>query len=81
MKDYFENFRVTMKDLVWGNLVGFSGFVGGLLESLVRLANKQNRPDVIFLKGGFVGLPVGLVARLYRIPYVVHESDAWQIVF
>ena len=33
------------------------------------------KPDVIFLKGGFVGLPVGLVARLLRVPYVVHESD------
>lgn len=75
-KDYFENFNITLKDLIWGNLVGFSGFFCGLMESLVRLAGKQNRPDVIFLKGGFVGLPVGLAARLYRIPYIVHESDA-----
>jgi UDP-N-acetylglucosamine--N-acetylmuramyl-(pentapeptide) pyrophosphoryl-undecaprenol N-acetylglucosamine transferase len=33
------------------------------------------RPDVIFLKGGYVCLPVGLAARLLHIPYVIHESD------
>ena len=27
------------------------------------------------MKGGYVGLPVGLAARLYKIPYVIHESD------
>ncbi len=28
------------------------------------------------MKGGYVGLPVGLIARLFKIPYVIHESDA-----
>ena len=36
---------------------------------------KKNRPNVIFLKGGFVSLPVGLIARLFKIPYIIHESD------
>lgn len=76
LKDYFTNWTVTLKDLVWGNIVGFVGFVGGICQSFVRLLAKSSRPDVIFLKGGFVGLPVGLVARVFRIPYVVHESDA-----
>ena len=76
LKDYFRNFSITLKDLIWGNLVGFLGFVGGICQSFVRLIVPKNRPDVIFLKGGFVGLPVGLVARVLRIPYVVHESDA-----
>lgn len=74
-KDYFKYWQVTLKDLVWGNIIGFCGFVGGILQSLVRLWRRKKRPDVVFLKGGFVGLPVGLVARAYRIPYVVHESD------
>lgn len=34
------------------------------------------RPDVIFIKGGFVGVPVGLMAALRGIPYVTHDSDA-----
>ena len=76
LKDYFENFGTTLKDIVWGNIVGFFGFIGGIFQSFFRMVLKENRPDVIFLKGGFVGLPVGLVARLLKIPYVVHESDA-----
>lgn len=76
MKDYFTNWRTTLKDLVWGNIVGFCGFTAGIFQSFFRLVSKKSRPDVIFLKGGFVGLPVGLIARLLRIPYVVHESDA-----
>ncbi len=74
--DYFKNFGTTMHDLVWGNICGFVGFVGGILQSFFRMLSRKSRPDVVFLKGGFVGLPVGLVARFLRIPYVVHESDA-----
>lgn len=33
-------------------------------------------PDVIFTKGGFVCLPVGLAARVLKIPLVIHDSDA-----
>lgn len=75
-KDYFKYWDITLKDLVWGNLVGFVGFCSGVVQSFFRLILPGKRPDVIFLKGGFVGLPVGLIARLLRIPYVVHESDA-----
>ena len=30
---------------------------------------------MIFFKGGYVCLPVGIIAKLFRIPYVIHESD------
>lgn len=33
-------------------------------------------PKKVFIKGGFVGVPVGLVAALWRIPFVTHDSDA-----
>jgi UDP-N-acetylglucosamine--N-acetylmuramyl-(pentapeptide) pyrophosphoryl-undecaprenol N-acetylglucosamine transferase len=33
------------------------------------------RPDVVFSKGGYVGLPVVIAAKLLHIPAVVHESD------
>lgn len=33
------------------------------------------KPDVVFLKGGFVCLPVGIAAKLLGIPFVIHESD------
>jgi UDP-N-acetylglucosamine--N-acetylmuramyl-(pentapeptide) pyrophosphoryl-undecaprenol N-acetylglucosamine transferase len=44
--------------------------VGDAIKVLRRF-----RPDVVFIKGGFVGVPVGLAARALRIPYVLHESD------
>lgn len=46
----------------------------GLIQSYLLL--RRLRPDVIFVKGGFVGVPVGLAAALLHIPYVTHDSDA-----
>lgn len=45
----------------------------GLVESWFLL--RKLKPDVILLKGGFVGVPIGLAARK-RIPLVTHDSDA-----
>lgn len=61
-------------DMVLGNF--FDGFriVWGILQSFFRLV--FDRPDVIFLKGGYVCLPVGVVAGFLKIPYVIHDSDA-----
>lgn len=46
----------------------------GTLQSVVKLL--MWRPDVIFCKGGYVCLPVGLAAHWLRIPLVLHDSDA-----
>lgn len=46
----------------------------GFIQSLVKLIIW--RPDVVFTKGGYVCLPVGLAARVLRIPLVIHDSDA-----
>ena len=48
--------------------------VAGVFQSLVLL--KRLRPDVVFIKGGFVGVPIGLASAFWRIPYVTHDSDA-----
>ncbi len=74
-KDWFRHLDIVIKELIIGNIGGFFGFIGGIIQSMWRLILPSKRPDVIFLKGGFVGLPVGLVAKWLRIPYVVHESD------
>ena len=74
-KDYFRYFDITLKDLIFGNIIGFFGFVGGNLMSFFRMLPKKKRPDVIFLKGGYVCLPVGIMAKLFKIPYIIHESD------
>ena len=74
--DYFRLWRVTLKDLVFKNILGLFGFLAGVVQSFCRFLFMKERPDVVFLKGGFVGLPVGLAARAFKIPYVIHESDA-----
>ncbi len=46
----------------------------GLVQS-IRLIRKYH-PNLIFIKGGFVGVPIGLAARLNDVPYMTHDSDA-----
>jgi len=46
----------------------------GLLQSLWLL--RLFKPDVVFTKGGFVCVPLGLAAHLLGIPLVIHDSDA-----
>lgn len=48
--------------------------VCGIAQSFTKLIIW--RPDVVFTKGGFVCLPVGIAARLLHIPLVIHDSDA-----
>ncbi len=36
---------------------------------------KEIAPDVVFSKGGYVGLPVVVAAKLLGVPTIVHESD------
>ncbi len=74
-RDYFIHFDITFKDLIIGNILGFFGFIAGLFTAFFRLLRKESRPNIIFLKGGYVCLPVGLVARMFKIPYIIHESD------
>ena len=59
---------------VYKNIRDIFMTIAGIFQCLVLL--KQIRPDVIFVKGGFVGVPVGLAAAFWRIPYITHDSDA-----
>jgi len=45
----------------------------GFIQSLFIMFSYM--PNVVFSKGGFGSVPVVLVAWLYRIPIMVHESD------
>lgn len=47
----------------------------GFLQSLRYM--RKVKPDVVFTKGGFVCLPVGLAAGFLKIPLVIHDSDAY----
>ncbi len=46
----------------------------GIVQSLWHLLVFM--PDAVFAKGGYASVPVALAAWLYRIPIVIHESDA-----
>jgi UDP-N-acetylglucosamine--N-acetylmuramyl-(pentapeptide) pyrophosphoryl-undecaprenol N-acetylglucosamine transferase len=48
--------------------------IAGIFQSIAKL--KALKPDIVFIKGGFVGVPVGFAAALWRIPYITHDSDA-----
>lgn len=48
-------------------------FVHGYRDARKLLTVLQ--PDAVFIKGGYVGLPVGLAAHRLSIPIVLHESD------
>lgn len=46
----------------------------GILEALIKMFLVM--PDVVFAKGGYGSFPALFVARLYRIPVIIHESDS-----
>ncbi len=64
---------VSQPSLLLHNVKDALQFAIGYMQSLVLLA--MWRPDVVFVKGGYVGLPVGLAAALLRIPIITHDSD------
>lgn len=62
------------KTIVLPNLRDFFLVLAGIVQSTWKLL--RWRPDVVFTKGGYVCLPVGIAAKLLRIPLVIHDSDA-----
>jgi UDP-N-acetylglucosamine--N-acetylmuramyl-(pentapeptide) pyrophosphoryl-undecaprenol N-acetylglucosamine transferase len=56
------------------NIRDFFYVLIGIRQS--RKLLKEIQPDVIFVKGGFVGVPVGLAAARLHVPYITHDSDA-----
>ena len=66
--------HITIASVFWPNVRDVFLVVAGMIQSFFRLI--VWRPDVVFTKGGFVCLPVGLAAALLRIPVVIHDSDA-----
>lgn len=55
------------------NFLDIFKVIGGVLMS--RRILKKVSPSVVFSKGGYVVLPVGVAARMYHIPIVTHDSD------
>ena len=66
--------HVMWPSLMWHNIVDSFKVAGGFFQSFWKLL--WWRPDVVFTKGGFVCLPVGMAAKVLGIPLVIHDSDA-----
>jgi UDP-N-acetylglucosamine--N-acetylmuramyl-(pentapeptide) pyrophosphoryl-undecaprenol N-acetylglucosamine transferase len=56
------------------NILDFFKAPIGFLQSLWILLFFM--PDVVFSKGGYVSVPVVIASWIYRIPIIIHESDA-----
>lgn len=58
----------------WENFVDPFRLVAGFFQSLYHVG--RFKPDAVFVKGGFVSVPVALAAYALRKPIVLHESDS-----
>lgn len=56
------------------NVIDYFKTGWGILRSMVRIFFLY--PDVVFGKGGYASFPTVLAAKLFKIPVVIHESDA-----
>ena len=65
--------QLLTPSIALANLADIGKIVRGVWQSW-RLLGRV-RPVVVFAKGGFVCLPVGIAAHLRRIPLVIHDSD------
>jgi UDP-N-acetylglucosamine--N-acetylmuramyl-(pentapeptide) pyrophosphoryl-undecaprenol N-acetylglucosamine transferase len=59
---------------LFANVSDFFRFIRGYYQA--REIISEYDPDVVFAKGGYVSLPVGLAARSLKYPLVIHESDS-----
>lgn len=70
---HFSWWQHLRPSIVIPNLIDLFKIVGGFIQSWWRLLIW--RPDVVFAKGGFVCLPVGIVAHWMGIKLIIHDSD------
>lgn len=66
-------FNIIDPMTIFKNARDFVRFILGIFDSFKIL--KEEDPDLVFLKGGHVSLPVGIACRIKGYPYFTHESD------
>jgi UDP-N-acetylglucosamine--N-acetylmuramyl-(pentapeptide) pyrophosphoryl-undecaprenol N-acetylglucosamine transferase len=66
--------QIMMPSIFWSNFRDIFFVITGFIQSVGKLLIW--RPDVVFTKGGYVCLPVGIAAHFLNIPLVIHDSDA-----
>jgi UDP-N-acetylglucosamine--N-acetylmuramyl-(pentapeptide) pyrophosphoryl-undecaprenol N-acetylglucosamine transferase len=65
--------HLTSPQIVLKNIRDIFKIAIGFVQSIVVLL--RVRPDVVFAKGGYVCLPLGIAAKLLGLPIVIHDSD------
>lgn len=65
--------HLTVPKVVTSNTADMFKVSRGFMQSIALL--RRFKPDVVFAKGGFVCLPVGMAAKALKIPLVIHDSD------
>lgn len=65
--------QLFMPRIVFANIGDLFKVAAGFFQSLGII--QKTKPDVVFAKGGFVCLPLGMAARIMRVPIVIHDSD------
>lgn len=65
---------MKFRTIVLPNIIDMLKVLVGTWQSVVKLV--LWRPDVVFTKGGFVCLPIGIAAHFLGIPLIIHDSDA-----
>lgn len=56
------------------NARDFGFVIIGIVQSYFLI--RKLKPSIVFIRGGYVGVPVGLASAICRVPYVTHDSDA-----
>lgn len=73
---YHSNFLINILNptTLIQNFLDVFKVARGFFES--RAILKEFQPDLVFVKGGFVGVPIGLAAASLKLPLIIHESDS-----
>jgi UDP-N-acetylglucosamine--N-acetylmuramyl-(pentapeptide) pyrophosphoryl-undecaprenol N-acetylglucosamine transferase len=70
---WYDYFKPNRYKFYLFNLIDvFKLIIGGIQSLKILLTEK---PDVVFAKGGYVSVPIGLVASWLNIPLILHDSD------
>lgn len=69
----FISVRGLQRKISWKAILAFLYFPWSLIQSFFLIF--FYKPQVVVLTGGYVSLPVALVARLLKIPTVLHEQN------
>ncbi len=66
--------KITDIKTILLNIRDFFRLILGIYQAWKLLG--EIKPKIIFMKGGYVGVPVGLAAKWRKIDYITHDSDA-----